>query len=784
MPEQTKKNGDGGIGAALAGFVSNNQDLGPIVRHAFETGKPDALFHNLRGIAKSKEVEIEELCRLHYEEFILAVDELRGVLVDADELKGVLSGENLRLQEVASALLRKLDELLESYAANKNLGEALATLKICLQVTSLCQVSNMNIAEGKFHTALKTLELIEKDYLQNIPLKLLKKVIEKKIPMMRLYIEKKVSAEFNEWLVYIRKFAMVIGQASIRQATLDRQKDEGMCAWQMEAEECSRVGFNEHAYALDVEYIDEESTLEFDLTPVYRAHNIHTCLGLGERFREYYCSNRLMQLNLDMQISTAQPFLESHQHFLAQVAGFFIVEDRVLRTAEGLLSESQLETMWEASISKVTSILEEQFTRMDAANHHLLVKDYVSLLGATMKKYGYQATSLLEVLEKNKDKYHELLVSDCRKQIQGVFAKESYERMVIEKEHEYNTNVATLQLEPIHVVPVLPYVAPFSSSVPGSCRIVRSFIEDLVSYLSYGVMVNSYDVVKRYLDKLLIEVLNDCLLKLIHSGSLETAQLVQIAGNIAILEQSCDTFLWHAAQLCGLPKRLLEKPHSGLTARAVLKASQNAAFNGLITSTNSKIDEFMLLLTSINWTAEETPEHANDYMNEVLIYLDMVVSTAQPVLPREALFKVVSGALSHISDSIVTVLLSDRVKKFSVNAVVGIDIDLRLLEEFAEDRFHSTGLSDLRNETSFKDCLVEIRQLTNLLLSNKPESFMNAVIREKNYDSLDHKKVTIICDKFRDAPDSLFGSLSSRNMVQNARKKSLDVLKRRLKDFS
>ncbi|KAM0863786.1 hypothetical protein ACQ4PT_044356 [Festuca glaucescens] len=784
MPAQTKKNGDGGIGAALAGFVSNNQDLGPIVRHAFESGKPDALFHNLRGIAKRKEVEIEELCRLHYEEFILAVDELRGVLVDADELKGVLSGENLRLQEVASSLLLKLDELLESYATNKNLGEALATLKICLQVTSLCQVCNMNIAEGKFHTALKNLELIEEDYLPNIPLKLLKKVIEKKVPMMKLYIERKVSAEFNEWLVYIRKFAMVIGHASIRQATLDRHKDEGMRAWQREAEECSRVGFDEHAYALDVEYIDSESTLEFDLTPVYQAYNVHTCLGLGEKFREYYCSNRLMQLKLDMQISTAQPFLESHQHFLAQVAGFFIVEDRVLRTTEGLLSESQVETMWEASISKATSILEEQFTRMDAANHHLLVKDYISLLGATMKKYGYEATSLLEVLEKNRDKYHELLVSDCRKQIQGVFAKDSYERMVIQNENEYNMNVATLQLEPIHVVPDLPYVAPFSSSVPGACRIVRSFIEDLVSYLSYGLMMNSYDVVKRYLDKLLIEVLNDGLLKLIHNGSLETAQLVQIAGNIAILEQSCDTFLWHAAQLCGLPKRLLEKPHSGLTARAVLKASQNAAFNGLITLANSKIDEFMLLLTSINWTAEETPEHANDYMNEVLIYLDMVVSSAQPVLPREALFKVVAGALSHISDSIVTVLLSDRVKRFNVNAVVGIDIDLRLLEEFAEDRFRSTGLSDLRKETSFKDCLVEIRQLTNLLLSNKPESFMNAVIRSKNYGSLDHKKVTIICDKFRDAPDSLFGSLSSRNMVQNARKKSLDVLKRRLKDFS
>lgn len=789
MTAQTKKrspveSGDAAIGTALVGFVSNNEDLGPIVRHAFESGRPEALFHNLRGIAKRKEVEIEELCRLHYEEFILAVDELRGVLVDADELKGALSGENLRLQEVASALLLKLDELLELYAANKNVGEALATLKICLQVTSLCQVCNRDMVQGKFHTVLKTLELIEKDHLQNIPLKLLKNVVQKKIPMMKLYIEKKVSGEFNEWLVYIRKFAMEIGQASIRQASLDRQKDERMRAWQREAEECSRGGFDEHAYALDLEYIDEDSTLEFDLTPVYRAYNIHISLGLGEKFREYYYSNRLMQLNLDMQISTTQPFLESHQHFLAQVAGFFIVENRVLRTAEGLLSESQVDTMWEASISKVTSFLEEQFARMDAANHHLLVKDYVSLLAATMKKYGYQVTSLLEVLDKNRDRYHELLVSDCRKQIQGVFAKDSYERMVIEKENDYNMNVAACQLEPIHAVPDLPYVAPFSSSVPSACRIIRSFIEDLVSYLSYGVVINSYDVVKGYLDKLLIEVLNDGLLKLIHNGSLEIAQLVQIAGNIAILERSCDMFLLHAAQLCGLPKRLLGKPHSGLTARAVLKASQNAAFNGLITSANSRIDEFMLLLTSIDWTTEETPEHANDYMNEVLIYLDMVVSTAQPILPREALFKVISGSLSHISDSIITVLLSDRVKRLSINAVVGIDIDLKLLEEFAEDRFHVTGLSALKKETSFKDCLVEIRQLTNLLLSNHAESFMNAVIREKSYASLDHKKVAIICDKFRDAPDSLFGSLSSRNMVQSARKKSLDVLKRRLKDFS
>lgn len=788
MTAQNKKrglveNGDGGIGTALASFIANNEDLGPIVRRAFAAGNPDALFNSLRGIAKRKEVEIEELCRLHYEEFILAVDELRGVLVDADGLKGTMADENLRLQEVATALLQKIDEHIELDEVNKNVGEALATLKICLQVTSLCHMCNKDITEGNFQTALKTLELIEKDYMQKIPLERLQKVVQKKVPMIKLYIEKKVCGAFNEWLVYIRKSAMEIGQASIRQVSLDRQKDEGMRARQREADDYGYVGFDEHAYSLDLEDVGDEATLEFDLTPVYRAYHIHKSLGLGEKFQEYYYSNRLMQLNLDMQISTTQPFIESHQYFLAQVAGFFIVEDRVLRTADGLLSDSQVETMWEIAISKVTSILGEQFSHMEAGNHHLLVKDYVSLLCASMKNYGYQTTSLLEVLDNNRDRYHELLLSDCRKQIEGVFAKDSYERMVIKNENEYNMNVLTFQLENIGLVPDLPYTAPFSSCVPSACRIVHFFIEASVSYMSHCGTMNCYDVVKGYLDKLL-KVLNDDLLNLIHVGSVEIAQMVQIAGNIAILERSCDMFLRQAAQLCGLPRRLLEMPHSGLTGRALLKASQNAAYTGLITLANSKIDEFVLLLTSINWTSEETPEHANDYMNEILIYLDMLVSAAQPILPKEALFKVISTALSHISDSIITVLLSDRVKRFNINAVVGIDIDLKMLEEFADDRFHSTGLSDLRKETSFKDCLVEIRQLTNLLLSNQPESFMNAVIRENNYGSLDHKKVTIICEKFRDAPDSLFGSLSGRSMVQNARKKSLDVLKRRLKDFS
>lgn len=242
----------------------------------------------------------------------------------------MLYGENSHLQEASADQLLKLDELLELYSVKKNVGEAITTLKICVEVFSLCMTCNNFIAEAKFHPALKTLDLIQKGYLRNIPLKLVKKVVARQIPLIKLHIEKKVCSEFNDWLVHIRRMAKQIGQASISQASSARQKGEEMRARQREAEGHSHAGPDEHLYALDLENTEEESALHFDLTPVYRAHHMHTCLGMEDKFRDYYYKNRLMQLNLDMQISTSQPFLESHQPFLAQVVGFFIVEERVL----------------------------------------------------------------------------------------------------------------------------------------------------------------------------------------------------------------------------------------------------------------------------------------------------------------------------------------------------------------------------------------------------------------------------------------------------------------------
>ncbi|KAK2403513.1 exocyst complex component SEC15A [Trifolium repens] len=780
------ENGDEGEDLVLATLVANGDDISPLVRHAFEMGRPEGLLRQLNFVVKKKEAEIEDMCKTHYEEFILAVDELRGVLVDAEELKSELQSDNFKLQQVGTNLLLKLEELLESYSVKKNVTEAIKMSMNCIQVLELCVKCNNHISEGQFYPALKTVDLLEKSYLQNIPARALKLVIEGRIPSIKWHIEKKVCSQVNEWMVLIRSSCKKIGQTAIGRTRSVRQRDEENLERQRKVEDINASGLDDRVYTLDVEETDNDSAMQFDLTPLYRACHIHSCMGILEQFHEYYYKNRLLQLNSDLEISSSQPFVESYQTLLAQIAGYFIVEDKVLRTAGGLLVEDQVETMWETALSKMTSMLDMQFSRMNSATNLLLIKDDVTLVGSTLRKYGYDISPLLDVLDSCRDKYHLLLLADCRKNIIDVIQNDSYEQMVIKKDTDYENHVLSFNLQTTDIMPAFPYVMPFSSMIPDVCRIVRSFIKGSVDYLAHGVRTSFFDIVRKYLDKFLIEVLNETLLDTINGRNISVSQAMQIAANISVLERACDFFLRHAAQLCGcgVSTRSIDKPQAALTAKVFLKTSRDAAYVTLLNLVNAKLDEYMKLTEIVLWTSEEEKQKENEYINEVVFYLDSLMSTAQQILPLEAMYKVGTGALDHVSNIIMSAFLSDSVKRFNVNAVITLNNDLMMLEGFADEKFYSSGLAEIYKEGSFKSCLIEARQLINLLSSSQPENFMNPVIREKNYYALDYKKVATICDKFKDSPDGIFGSLSNKNAKQSAKKKSMDMLKKRLKDFN
>ncbi|XP_030946648.1 exocyst complex component SEC15B [Quercus lobata] len=780
----------------LSSAICNNEDIGPFIRKAFTSGKPETLLLHLRHFARSKESEIEEVCKAHYQDFILAVDDLKSLLSDVESLKSSLSTSNSKLQSVAGPLLDSLDSFLESRTVLQNVNLALGSISTCIRLIEICSRSNYHLSRNNFYMALKCLDSIETELLDKTPSSTLRRMLEKKIPEIRAHIERLVSKEFGDWLVEIRVVSRNLGQLAIGQASSARQREEDLRIKQRQAEEQSRLSLRDCVYALQDEDENEDDqhgqhdgvglsnglgndghSGGFDLTPLYRAYHINQTLGLEDRFKQYYFENRKLQLTSDFQVSSMTPFLESHQTFFAQIAGFFIVEDRVLRTSGGLISKMEVENLWETAMSKMCGVLEDQFSRMQTANHLLLIKDYVSLLGVTLRRYGYPVDALLDVLSKHRDKYHELLLSDCRKQIAEALAADKFEQMLMKKEYEYSMNVLSFQLQTSDIAPAFPYVAPFSSTVPDCCRIVRSFIEDSVSFMSYGGQLDFYDMVKKYLDRLLGEALDEALLKLINTAVHGVSQAMQMAANMAVMERACDFFFRHAAQLSGIPLRMAERGRRQFP----LSRARDAAEDMLSGLLKAKVDGFMTLIENVNWMADEPPQSGNEYVNEVMIYLETLVSTAQQILPAQVLKRVLQEVLSHISEKIVGALYGDSVKRFNVNAIIGIDVDVRLLESFADNQAPIFSDGDANQ---LKLALSESRQLINLLLSNHPDNYLNPVIRERSYKALDHRKVVTISEKLRDPSDRLFGTFGSRGAKQNPKKKSLDSLIKRLRDAS
>lgn len=774
----------------LSAAICNGEDVGPFVRKGFASGKPETVLLHLRHFARSKESEIEDVCRAHYEDFITAVDDLRSLLSDVDSLKSSLSNSNSQLQSVAVPLLTTLDSFVEARNKCKNITLAIQSLRTCVQLVELCSRANRHLSENNFYMALKCVDSIEREFMNKTPSTTLRRMLEKQIPAIRSHIERRITKEFGDWLVEIRVVSRNLGQLAIGQASASRQREEELRIKQRQAEEQSRLSLRDCVYALEEEDDDgfngisddgkdgySNGMLGFDLTPLYRAYHINQTLGLEDRFKKYYFENRKLQLTSDFQVSSMTPFLESHQTFFAQIAGFFIVEDRVLRTGGKLVSKMEVENLWDTAMSKMCSVLEDQFSRMQTANHLLLIKDYVSLLSVTLRRYGYPVEALLDVLSKHRDKYHELLLSDCRKQITEALAADKFEQMYMKKEYEYSMNVLSFQLQTSNIMPAFPYVAPFSCTVPDCCRIVRSFIEDSVSFMSHGGQLDFYDVVKKYLDRLLTEVLDGALLKLINTSIGGVTQAMQMAANMAVFERACDFFFRHAAQLSGIPLRMAERGRRLFP----LTKSRDAAEEMLSGLLKQKVDGFLLLIENVNWMADEPLQSGNEYVHEVIIFLETLTSTAQQILPVQVLKRVLQDVLFHISEMIVGALLGESVKRFNVNAVMALNVDIQMLESFAENQAPLLSEADAGQ---LKAALAESRQLVNLLSSNHPENFLNPVIRERSYNALDYRKVVTISEKLKDQTDRLFASFGTRGAKQNTKKKSLDALIKRLKDVN
>jgi exocyst complex component 6 len=212
-----------------------------------------------------------------------------------------------------------------------------------------------------------------------------------------------------------------------------------------------------------------------------------------------------------------------------------------------------------------------------------------------------------------------LLLADCHRQVAEALAADKFDQMLMRKEYEYSMNVLAFGIQSSDITPAFPYVAPFSCTVPDICRIVRSFNEDSVSFMAHGGGGDTYAAVKKYLGRILSELRDASIQKLVDSGgALSVSQAMQVAANMSVMERECEFFTRHATQLCGVPLRAMERGRRDFP----LRISRDAAEALLLRLLRAKADEFMRQTDGVNWMADDPPPGGNEYANEFIIYLE------------------------------------------------------------------------------------------------------------------------------------------------------------------
>ncbi|XP_019199398.1 PREDICTED: uncharacterized protein LOC109193060 isoform X2 [Ipomoea nil] len=119
-----------------------------------------------------------------------------------------------------------------------------------------------------------------------------------------------------------------------------------------------------------------------------------------------------------------------------------------------------------------------------------------------------------------------------------------------------------------------------------------------------------------------------------------------MASNMAMFERACDFFFRHAAQLSGIPLRMVER---GRRQFPLTKASNKVEemLSGLL---KQKVDGFFMLIEIVNWMVDDPPQGGNEYANEVIIFMETLVSTAPQILQVSILKRVMQDVGGNVME--------------------------------------------------------------------------------------------------------------------------------------
>ncbi|XP_071311867.1 exocyst complex component 6B isoform X1 [Agelaius tricolor] len=716
--------------------------IGPTLRSVYDGEEHGRFMEKLEARIRNHDREIEKMCNFHYQGFVDSITELLKVRGEAQKLKNQVTDTNRKLQNEGKELILAMEELRQCRLQQRNISATVDKLTLCLPVLEMYSKLREQMKSKRHYPALKTLEHLEHTFLPQVSHYRFCKVMVDNIPRLREEIKELSMSDLKDFLESIRKHSDKIGETAMKQAQQQRNLDnivsqqprigggkkskkEFSASSELEVKNTSPMS-EQDSGILDVEDEDEEEEVPgaqdlVDFSPVYRCLHIYSVLGARETFESYYRKQRRKQARLVLQPpSNMHETLDGYRKYFNQIVGFFVVEDHILHTTQGLVNRAYIDELWEMALSKTIAALRTHSSYCSDPSLVLDLKNLIVLFADTLQGYGFPVNQLFDMLLEIQDQYSETLLKKWAGVFRNILDSDNYSPILVSNEEVYRKIVgqfpfqdAELEKQPF------PKKFPFSEFVPKVYSQIKEFIYACLKF-SEDLHLSSTevdDMIRKSTNLLLTRTLSNCLQNVIKRKNVGLTELVQIIINTTHLEKSCkflEEFITNITNV--LPETVHTTKLYGTTT---FKDARHAAEEEIYTNLNQKIDQF-LQLADYDWMAPEPGSRASEYLVDLIGFLRSTFAVFTHLPGRVDVHSTMSGkvaqtacmsACKHLSTSLLQLLLEAEVRQLTLGALHQFNLDVEECEQFAR----SGPVPGFQGDT-LQLAFIDLRQLLDLFI--------------------------------------------------------------------
>ncbi|KAI0332397.1 rsec15 [Cubamyces sp. BRFM 1775] len=715
-----------------ASSSENLEQLGPIIKQIHANRQQEAYLRTLQALIESKDAEIESICGDNYQEFISSVSTLFSIKSYTTNLREKITTLDSSVSQVGKSLVEKKKALLQTKKTAANLDEAIDGLQACLRVLDVVNRVGEMIKEGKYWSALRSLEDIESMPPTSLSTTPLFQHVLSSLPSLRTQIKDAVTASMKQWLLDIRNVSAQIGQLALDAMDLRTRR------WRSRREKdamlkSSRVGSAVEVISYEkTEYnVLDNDQLKVDFKPLYECIHIYTALDSLDEIRRSYQADRKAQS--DLIIPEPLP-LSSLPSIAQEIVGYFIVENHVLNTTGSFRSEREVEDLWDALISRLSKAVEDALRNEKDPDTFLKVKE--ALLGAvmTLESYSYSTTSIHSLILRLFEKYANILEIKFGKRFESVVAQDDFQPMYVEKTSEKDEVLDTVWLTRDQrdqlIQSSAPLNLPWSQGFYLCCQDIRSFVHNFYQFIE-GVSQhhrNIDDLLSKSLDAILMTYISESIAKRAQSTN-NLSQLAQIITNLEHFEISC-------AELERSLTNIRSSQRGGtirVKAAASFAATRTKALARVTEVISSKLDDYPGL-SEYDWTPKARQDMPSGYLYDLVNWLTTVVdSLALKDAYKEEAYR---GAVGYLASCFMDFLTGRDIPMMNENAVANLIMDV----DFLDEEFKRSG-------HSYSAAFTELRSTASVVMSDAVNAYLVASIRQTSYATVKPKRLQALLEK-------------------------------------